>query len=136
MKHHIDTLRTQAKRELNLLSGKCNDGTKVNSTIAFGLATYLAFKVLDVPSDKGIIPRQYYMNNLMSTVDEIVSAVNEACPIAHKEVIGNCWSIWYSRYLFLHGDVSEERILDFLDDSPTLSKDQQVICELREDLLY
>lgn len=135
MKEHINLLRNKVKYETNLLNVKCNSVAKINGVIALGIANYVAFKVLDVPSDKGLPARHYYNNNLMSIVDEVVSGVNEACPIDYKHAVSLVWGIWYSRYLFVHGDVSEKRILDFLEDSPTLSSNDQDLCECREDLL-
>lgn len=134
--NHIANITVAVKQESATLNKKCNDVTKINNVIAMGVATKVAFHVLEVPTDTGIMPRQYYFDNLGSIVDEVISGVNERYPLDYKVAIAMTWEVWYQRLLLVRGQVSEKIILDFLEDSPALTEQNRDVCDLRSELLY
>lgn len=131
----VEVLLQRVREEQKVLNQKCNDLKKINDMITLGVSSFIAFKVLDVPTDPGIIPRQYYGMNLETTVHEFVSAVNEQFIIDAKRVVEQTLRIWLQRLQFVRGTMSEKHMLKMLEDSEFLSKDEQDTCDDREDIL-
>ena len=135
IKEQAQTLARTASAESTLLNGKMNDVTKINSIIATGIALKIAFKILDVPTAKDTIHRQYYNDNLLSIVDETVSVINEIMLIDYKMVKELTYKMWFNRVALVQGQMPEKLLLDFLEDSPMLSKLEQEACDDRVDCL-
>lgn len=121
IKTHLVKLVASTKEETNSLNKVINDPKKVNRIIAVGIANYVAFKVLDVPTDPETILRQYYNNNLHSIVMEVVSAINEVVIIDYKYTSELVWEMWYQRALFVSGKLMPQTILKFLAEAPSLN---------------
>lgn len=135
IKKHIEQLGNRAASETEILNRQTRDLKKVNRVVAVGISTGIAFKVLDVPTDEGIILRQYYLNNLQSIVDEVVSGINERILIDHKLVNQMVFKMWFQRVQLVRGEVSEKLLLEFLEDSPALSGMEQDACDERIEAL-
>ncbi|AFI55305.1 hypothetical protein TSMG0022 [Halocynthia phage JM-2012] len=131
----VEVMSNKVKSETQILNKKCNNPSKINRLIALGLSSYIGFKVLDVPTDEGIIARSYYQTNLEPSVHHLVSMVNEHVLIDTKAVIDLTFKVWYQRLLLVRGEVTEKYIMDMLEESPVLSKEDQDCCDERSDLL-
>lgn len=117
----IQSAISGAKSEIARLE-KCGiSSEKRTKMVAMGIATRIAFNVLEPVTDKGIIINQFYSTNCEPLVDEIVSGINEVVLIDHRLVREVTRQLHYHRCLMVRGDVFMKPLLKYIEDTPAVS---------------